>query len=630
MPLTIACPSCSKALKVGDHLVGKKVKCPNCSQAVPVGQPKAAAAQASAPPKSAAGSGGAEGMISVTCAACKKKLNAKAALAGKAVKCPGCGQPVRIPTAAHAPVSAPAPEPPPPAPEPPPEPAPAAPSAAADEDEWTDVNEAAAPPPEAPAAAATGEKGLELLEPFELPKEMMEHITSGLTRNERILWADRPQMDILIHQAGQRRKAGIIMMAVAPLVFVGLGVLFWLLAKTIIPLIVLSVVALLPVAGGVYVLGEPQRQLKNGPKRGCYMLTNRRVVIHPGLVMSTTFGTSRNAVLMASGGSKGKLFSYAGLELGGMSRREDAKFEGCGSLNFARDLFDRPAGIGLGALKDVREVEKKIRQQLVDPLIDKLLRGEKLTKDEKGEKSEAGKKAEEEGDVIEPDENIKDFVRGGKKPPAADDEEDPNVKGRGSKDEDEDKDEDDLNTKTRGSSVERSVEEAEDEHREAVEAELTEGEKVLWIGTPEGKTKGRGILGAVTGAAHRYEPDYYLYAITNRRAMLFCKKGSKDSQAAVFGGSKDTQGPVTYYPSQLQGCSLEEDKRVPNGGNIVFRKVKRIIKTTTTSKDARTGRTMSRTSTRVEMHHFGLLRVRSYLPVARLLYDTLIAPVRDR
>jgi hypothetical protein len=35
--------------------------------------------------------------ISFSCAACGKKLKARAALAGKKIKCPGCDKPVRIP-----------------------------------------------------------------------------------------------------------------------------------------------------------------------------------------------------------------------------------------------------------------------------------------------------------------------------------------------------------------------------------------------------------------------------------------------------------------------------------------------------------------------------------------------------
>ena len=36
-------------------------------------------------------------MIQLTCVSCGKKLRAKAELAGRMAKCPGCGQPIHIP-----------------------------------------------------------------------------------------------------------------------------------------------------------------------------------------------------------------------------------------------------------------------------------------------------------------------------------------------------------------------------------------------------------------------------------------------------------------------------------------------------------------------------------------------------
>src|SRR4051794_12423157 len=36
MPIQLRCPGCNKPLKVKEELAGKKVKCPGCGQAVPV------------------------------------------------------------------------------------------------------------------------------------------------------------------------------------------------------------------------------------------------------------------------------------------------------------------------------------------------------------------------------------------------------------------------------------------------------------------------------------------------------------------------------------------------------------------------------------------------------------------
>jgi hypothetical protein len=83
-------------------------------------------------------------MIQATCLGCGQKLKVKDQLAGKKVKCPGCGDPMRIPTAAETveDVGLPLPPPPPqarpsppvakPAPPPPPPPAPAVPQPAFD------------------------------------------------------------------------------------------------------------------------------------------------------------------------------------------------------------------------------------------------------------------------------------------------------------------------------------------------------------------------------------------------------------------------------------------------------------------------------------------------------------------
>src|SRR5947209_10898615 len=135
MPVVIACAACQGKMSVPESLSGKAVKCPKCGQAVRVSAAPAPASVKVAPapaPKPAAPAPAAAAPIAVTCGSCQKKLQVKATLAGKAVKCPGCGGVVKIP-------------------------APSAP--AADGEEWLDVNEAAAPPPEEPAPAAKKDRG---------------------------------------------------------------------------------------------------------------------------------------------------------------------------------------------------------------------------------------------------------------------------------------------------------------------------------------------------------------------------------------------------------------------------------------------------------------------------------------
>lgn len=77
MPLQIACPSCSRKLKVADEQRGKRVKCP-CGKILAVGSPSASPP----PPKS-------KNPRVITCD-CGSKLKVPASAAGKQVKCPTC------------------------------------------------------------------------------------------------------------------------------------------------------------------------------------------------------------------------------------------------------------------------------------------------------------------------------------------------------------------------------------------------------------------------------------------------------------------------------------------------------------------------------------------------------------
>jgi ribosomal protein S27E len=98
-------------MKVSEQLAGKAVKCPKCGK--PVRVPARAPAGAAAPPTKApaaavkapasaptnppAPAAAGADTISVTCAGCQKKLTVRTTAAGKAVKCPGCGKPVKVP-----------------------------------------------------------------------------------------------------------------------------------------------------------------------------------------------------------------------------------------------------------------------------------------------------------------------------------------------------------------------------------------------------------------------------------------------------------------------------------------------------------------------------------------------------
>src|SRR5262249_41809249 len=150
---------------------------------------------AAAPPPPAAD------ILTVTCGGCQKKMNVRATLAGKAVKCPGCGQPVKVP----------------------------APATADEGEEWMEVNEAAAPPPEeAPApkkgGGASGDWGKELLDEKEVPDEMQDEIRAEMASKERIVWCDRPRADVMLHQAKMFRLIGLPICGTVSLVAFGLTV----------------------------------------------------------------------------------------------------------------------------------------------------------------------------------------------------------------------------------------------------------------------------------------------------------------------------------------------------------------------------------------------------------------------
>ncbi len=585
MPLSVPCPSCKTVLKIADNLAGKRIKCPRCSEVVSAAPAKPAAA-APAPSPSAT--------LSVSCTSCGKKLQARAALAGKAVKCPGCGKPIRVPEgapAAAAPLPAPAPAPP------------AAPSPAGDE-EWTEVNEAAkAPPPAAvKAGGAAGEWGQELMEGHGVPDDMQEKIRSNLTRNERLIWFDRPRMDILMHQA---RMWMIRALLVGSAVCIGtaVGSVFAFRAKNV-PVAVGIILVFFSVVFGAIAVGSlwaPARQRKKERTRACFAVTNRRLLIHLGTGAQTIHRGAQSSTLVGAG-SVG-LLTYTGLELTRMLRLELKKFPGAGDLVFGRNLLDEPAGFRLFAVNDVAGVEKLIREKLLHPVIDKVLRGEKLSQEEKGKDTKDEKVAgtEASGETIAPDDNIKSLAAKGDLVP-----DDPNIKAA-------------PGTRAAGSNVKGVVlgieydpDKVEAEVREQVETELTEGEKVLWVGQPEAKPQGRGVIGAATGADKRKEPDYSLYAITNRRVLLWVKP------EGVLSFKAENPGPLTYYPPHILRAGLEEDKRIPQGGSIVFKQVQVTI--TRQNKQTR------RITKDVTMHYFGLMRIKRYRAVALLLYENLIKP----
>ncbi len=86
MPIPVPC-ACGKQVAVPDKYAGKKIKCPSCGQAMRV--PAAAGVTPQSTSKE-------NGTIAVQCP-CGRSVAHNPSLAGKTVKCPGCGQPLGIP-----------------------------------------------------------------------------------------------------------------------------------------------------------------------------------------------------------------------------------------------------------------------------------------------------------------------------------------------------------------------------------------------------------------------------------------------------------------------------------------------------------------------------------------------------
>ena len=94
MPIQVTC-SCGKSVAAPSKLAGKKVKCPGCKEPlqVPSSNGKSSNGKSSNGKSAANGSSTA---IKASCS-CGKSFKAPAKAAGKKVRCPACKEPVTIP-----------------------------------------------------------------------------------------------------------------------------------------------------------------------------------------------------------------------------------------------------------------------------------------------------------------------------------------------------------------------------------------------------------------------------------------------------------------------------------------------------------------------------------------------------
>lgn len=89
------CPSCGSSASAPDECVGFSTKCRSCRQ--PLTVPKASSNLELTQSQSKVSESNQTRFLTMTCPACRSKIRAPEALAGKTVKCPGCSASAKIP-----------------------------------------------------------------------------------------------------------------------------------------------------------------------------------------------------------------------------------------------------------------------------------------------------------------------------------------------------------------------------------------------------------------------------------------------------------------------------------------------------------------------------------------------------
>jgi hypothetical protein len=422
-------------------------------------------------------------------------------------------------------------------------------------------------------------------------------------------------MDILMSQARMSQLTGVLLAFGVP-TLIALLLVFIIKNPPVPVIIILSILAVAVAAAGIFMAFLPSKVRKSADRRACFAVTNRRLLIHRGKGARIRFVRGGGVQVSTGDDGFGSVIAYAGPELHRLSRMELRRGRGAGELMFGRtSLLERPYFAGLYALANVRDVERLIREKLLNPFMDRLLRGESLALADKGklEKAAAGG-SKEQGQVIPPDANLKDYVSGRV---AAVDPDDPNVKAAPA-----------VVGKEKAVDL-YDPKQVPPAVREQVEAELTAGERILWVGKPERGPQGQGLIRGLFsvlfgGGTYRVEPRYTLYALTNRRVLLWHKWGWKGRPWKNTEYSWHFWGPQSYYPPAVRNAYVEADTRIADGGgNIVFKRTK--LTTVQESQQSRGGKKTTRT---VEIFHFGLMHIRNVKAVAQLLHQTLLESTR--
>jgi phage FluMu protein Com len=380
--IAVACPSCNKQLNLGAHLAGKAIKCPGCQQVVKVpggASPVTAAAPAPATPAS----------IPVRCPSCEKQLNLGAHLAGKAIKCPGCQQVVKVPGGSATPPS------PPPAP---PAPATIAVSCPACEKQLNlgaqlagksircpgckqvvKVPSAATPSEDEEAPRRSGPPMQAPDDPFantDIPEDYRNAVREELGRNERILWVGRSSEKIV------KAKSWIAIPIGA--VFIVVGVLISIMGFVLVGggmAIGMLIGGIFFAAVGTLALFAPKFIHLSLPKRAVYVVTTRHCIVYDPIRSLGARNTvyKYNALQLQSMKKEGSWFDKQG---GSLVMGKEIEVMGGGTGGGGR--FSRGGAGGMGSttheikigfidVADVTEVEKVVREALLDRMSDKMV-----------------------------------------------------------------------------------------------------------------------------------------------------------------------------------------------------------------------------------------------------------------
>jgi predicted Zn finger-like uncharacterized protein len=203
------------------------------------------------------------------------------------------------------------------------------------------------------------EPGEDPFDDTDIPEDYQEKINDELTKGERIVWLGRPAPELMMSNAKIAFYVGLFGLLPLGLLLVILGfVIHWAM---------ILIGAVFALFGGLCLLAK-WGTMKSMPRRNCYVLTNRRCFTW----------------LAAPG--YGDLLSYNTFKLEDMKRKDSLRFKGMGDLIFevvvtyetmgggSRNTPQRreePRGFLM--IDNVREVEKLIRETLVDRRTDKLV-----------------------------------------------------------------------------------------------------------------------------------------------------------------------------------------------------------------------------------------------------------------